>query len=90
VSRRQPAFSATFPTTDRDVGTCPDCGKLRFTSRAVAKRAARRARNRGVRVTRVYRCGGYFHWTSQDAVRTEKSRRRAHLRHAHSPQEENQ
>jgi hypothetical protein len=75
VSRRHTTFSAAFPGPNRDVGSCPDCGKLRFTSRSVAKRAARRAQSHGVHVTRVYRCGEYFHWTSQDAARAAKLRR---------------
>lgn len=62
---------------DRSVGTCPDCGKQRFSSRAEAKRIARQYRS-----TRLsaYRCGDYWHLgelppeirrgtSSRDAVR---------------------
>lgn len=66
-----PAITASRP----DLGACPDCGKLMFTSRRIARRAARQAQQRGVHVTRVYRCGEYWHWTSQDAARAAKLRR---------------
>jgi hypothetical protein len=58
-----------------DFGTCPDCGKLRFTTRATARKAGRQAQRRGVHITRVYRCGDYWHWTSQDAAKAAKMRR---------------
>lgn len=40
---------------------CPDCGKLRYLTRAHAKRVARRiSRRRGGRLN-AYRCGEFFH-----------------------------
>jgi hypothetical protein len=39
-----------------------------FVSRQAAKRGARQAQSSGITVTRVYRCGEYFHWTSQSAA----------------------
>ena len=42
------------------VGHCPDCGKLRFTSRRLAKRAARGGYDNGRMV--AYPCGRYWHF----------------------------
>lgn len=42
-------------------GPCPTCGKLRWPSRAAAKKAARQMTGRvGGRLT-AYRCGDYWH-----------------------------
>lgn len=41
------------------IGTCPDCGRLRFAARGDAKDAARTTGG-DVRQT-VYRCGDYWH-----------------------------
>ena len=38
---------------------CPDCGKVRYLSRADAKRAARAKSQRA----RAYRCGQFWHLT---------------------------
>lgn len=58
------------------LGSCPDCGKSMFISRQAAKHAARRALQDGIVVTRVYRCGDSFHWTSQDTATTTRLRER--------------
>ena len=51
-------------------GTCPDCGKIKYGSRKKAKAAARRMSMNGVsRVMRAYRCGDWWHLTSQSAER---------------------
>jgi hypothetical protein len=42
------------------IGTCPDCGKHRFQTRADAKRAAKQLFP-GEKL-RVYPCGGYYHF----------------------------
>jgi hypothetical protein len=60
---RTPLFSE-----DRPLGRCPDCGKLTFTSRQAAKRAARQQERHGVVVSRVYKCGQWWHWTSQSTA----------------------
>ena len=42
------------------IGTCPDCGKLRFTSR---KKTKQYMHNRFPKERMsVYRCGAYFHF----------------------------
>jgi hypothetical protein len=61
---RKPSWAGAHP-----IGDCPDCGKRCFTSRREAKRAADAAEQRGVVVTRVYRCGQWWHWTSQSAAK---------------------
>ncbi|HWM96706.1 MAG TPA: hypothetical protein VNO54_06580 [Streptosporangiaceae bacterium] len=45
-------------------GTCPECGKHCYPTRAEAKRAARQKAQR--RKTNAYRCGDFWHLTSQD------------------------
>lgn len=52
------------------IGRCPDCGKLAYLTRTVAKRAIRQFRRRGVLLTRVYQCGDWWHVTSQDTATT--------------------
>jgi hypothetical protein len=67
-------------SSDFRMGTCPDCGKVRYRTRADA-RAARRQLS-GDRPRRVYQCGDYWHLTSQDAAerrrfeRPDKTRQR--------------
>jgi predicted nucleic acid binding AN1-type Zn finger protein len=56
------------------IGKCPDCGKLACTSKAEAKRTARQLFGQR---WRVYRCGRWWHMTSQDAARTAEYRERA-------------
>jgi hypothetical protein len=48
-----------------------------FISRPAAKQAGRRAQQSGIVVTRVYRCGSYFHWTSQSTAATTAFRERS-------------
>jgi hypothetical protein len=72
VPRR--AFRPPIYDPTSSVGTCPDCGKHMFASRQAAKRAARQAQQDGIVVTRVYRCGKFFHWTSQDTAATTRFR----------------
>lgn len=50
------------------VATCPDCGKRAYASKASAKNGARLLYP-GQRM-RVYKCGPWWHITSQDAART--------------------
>lgn len=45
---------------------CPDCGKIRYFTRKLARRAARRIP--GPRL-RAYRCGSFWHLTSISARR---------------------
>lgn len=45
------------PSADH-MGRCPDCRKLRYTSRAQARRAARRYPGHHLR---AYQCGGFWH-----------------------------
>jgi hypothetical protein len=48
--------------------TCPDDGKLRFYTRKDAMRyASQRTRRPGIRL-RAYRCGQFWHLTSQDTA----------------------
>ena len=56
----------------RTLLSCPACGKKCFESRRDAKAdAARQAGEGGPRGLRPYRCGDYWHLTSQDtATRT--------------------
>lgn len=42
------------------VGTCPDCGKQRYTSKADAKANGRRIMRRRNRL-HPYKCGGYWY-----------------------------
>jgi hypothetical protein len=58
------------------LGTCPECGKRAYTSKATAKAAARRLYP-GARI-RAYSCPGtpWWHLTSQDAERTARMRER--------------
>jgi hypothetical protein len=58
-------------------GRCPDCGKLRYRTRTAAKRAARQGQQKGLAVTRVYKCGESWHLTSQDTATTTMQRERA-------------
>lgn len=43
-----------------DAGTCPTCGKLRWLTRADAKRVSRRIKGRKGRL-HAYQCGEYWH-----------------------------
>ena len=56
------------------MGTCPACGKYCYPDRRAAKRRARQDRARGLTTTRVYKCGDYFHVTSQDTATTTRYR----------------
>jgi len=56
------------------IATCPDCGKRRYRSRRDAKQEARQMLARGIVVTRAYRCGDYWHLTSQDTGTTTRQR----------------
>lgn len=58
-------------------GRCPDCGKLQYRSRAGAKLAAKRGQQTGLGITRVYKCGEYWHLTSQDTATTTRQRERS-------------
>jgi hypothetical protein len=49
-------------------GTCPVCGKIRYASRASARKAGS-VLFTGTRL-RAYRCGTWWHLTSADHVRT--------------------
>lgn len=40
--------------------TCPTCGKLRFLTKAEAKKSARRMKGRSGRLN-AYRCGEFWH-----------------------------
>lgn len=57
------------------IATCPDCGKRAYTAKASAKNAARLLYP-GQRM-RVYKCGRWWHLTSQDAARTAEEKDRA-------------
>lgn len=56
------------------VATCPDCGKRAYASKASAKNGAR-SLYPGQRM-RVYKCGPWWHLTSQDAARTAEEKDR--------------
>jgi hypothetical protein len=58
-------------------GRCPDCGKLRYRTRTAAKRAAKQGQQKGLAVTRVYKCSESWHLTSQDTATTTMQRERA-------------
>jgi hypothetical protein len=57
--------------------TCA-CGKIRYTSKAAAKAAARqmRGRGKGGNRMRAYQCGGFWHLTSQSTTATTHFRER--------------
>lgn len=61
-------------TVQQAIATCPECDKRAYTSKATAKNTARLLYP-GVKM-RVYKCGPWWHLTSQDAARTEWMRRR--------------
>ncbi|GAA4189982.1 hypothetical protein GCM10022252_27530 [Streptosporangium oxazolinicum] len=48
------------PSARLNLGRCPDCGRVRYETRAKARRAARRTLHRGTHM-RPYACGGYWH-----------------------------
>jgi len=54
---------------DMGMGRCPDCGKVRYASRREARQAAQGLRWHGGnrKRARTYRCGNYWHLTTQDA-----------------------
>jgi hypothetical protein len=56
---------------------CATCGKKSYLTRREAKRAAAQALGRGVKLTRAYRCGEYWHLTSQDAATVTAHRERS-------------
>ena len=62
-------------TAQLPIATCPDCGKQAYTSKGSAKNAAR-VLYPGQRV-RAYRCGEWWHLTSQDAARTAEMKDRS-------------
>ena len=68
------AIRRSQATQQKALGTCPECGKRAYTSKATAKAAARRLYP-GTR-TRAYNCPGttWWHLTSQDAERTARMR----------------
>jgi hypothetical protein len=55
-------------------GWCEVCRKPRYLSRKAARTAQRQA---GSGAVRVYECGGYWHWTTQDAATVTAYRERA-------------
>ncbi len=71
---------ASWDTGAHALGRCETCGKIRFASRAEAKRAIREMRGRGTSSTvrRVYRCGDYWHITSVSASQQAAIKREDH------------
>jgi hypothetical protein len=59
------------------VGWCAVCKKPRYLSRKAARTAQRQARSIGTGAVRVYECGGYWHWTTQDAATVTAYRERS-------------
>ena len=59
------------------VGNCPDCGKPRYLSRKAAKTAQRQGRSISTGAVRVFECGGYWHWSAQDAATVTAYRERS-------------
>lgn len=57
------------------MGACPECGKMRYTSKGQAKRAGRQTPRRRGKL-RVYRCGAYWHLTSQATAKVTMHRER--------------
>ncbi len=53
---------------------CPDCGKVGFPDRQSAKQAARQLYPDTL--MRVYRCGQWYHMTSQDTETVTRYRQR--------------
>jgi hypothetical protein len=51
---------------DRGAGTCPDCGKVRYMTR----KGARRAGPRMGATVHTYRCGAFWHVTTETAEQT--------------------
>jgi hypothetical protein len=49
-----------FEQRNGGAGECPECGKLRFLTKAAAKRAASQLRHRDGRLN-AYRCGEFWH-----------------------------
>jgi hypothetical protein len=52
---------------DRGTSACPDCGKIRYMTRKGARRAGTRHTGSAVH---VYRCGDFFHFTTESAGQT--------------------
>jgi hypothetical protein len=75
VHRRLPR---KYDNSRQHDGRCPDCGKLRYRTRTAAKQAARQGQQKGLVVTRVYKCGESWHLTSQDTATTTIKREQAH------------
>ncbi len=58
---------------------CPDCGKLRYLSRKNAKIAAAHNRGKGKgAVWRAYKCGDFWHLTTESTSRITYFREKAH------------
>lgn len=68
------AIRRSQATQQQALGTCPECGKLAYTSKTTAKAGARRLYP-GARM-RAYNCPGtpWWHITSQDAGHTARMR----------------
>lgn len=80
VSRPRRNYRPDIARRTRDISrhgfaTCADCGKRAFTSKTAAKRGARVLYPESR--MRVYRCGEWWHLTSQDAARAAEMRGRA-------------
>lgn len=74
MAARHKARVHSVPEQHESVGECPACGKKIFTSKRIARLAIRRL-YQGQRF-RFYRCGQWWHATSQDAAVTARMRSR--------------
>ena len=75
-NRWRPAIARhSHRTAQLPIATCAECGKRAYTSKTSAKNAAR-VLYPGERM-RVYKCGQWWHLTSQDAARAAEFRDRA-------------
>lgn len=59
---------------ERSAGTCPDCGKQRYLDRDAARAYGRREFPDSI--IRAYRCGRYWHFTTQPTGRWTRHRDR--------------
>ncbi len=67
------------PRIETSTGSCPDCGKQRYISKAAAKTIARQMEARhGDRLQRPYKCGDYWHLTSASRATMIRYREQAH------------
>lgn len=57
-----------FPDLARSGARCPVDGKVRYVSRKAARQAARKFRGLNGTKQRAYRCGDFWHLTSQDTA----------------------